>query len=103
LLSSSYGGGGGGGGASKHDRHRQQQQQRRAFRSRAWYALEGGPGQWFEPVFKLVMGLAAVCVELRFAAACHVPESARWAPCWPLYAPDGHFDGEHMNNWHREL
>jgi hypothetical protein len=83
-------------------RKQQQQPQRRVFRSRAWYALESGPGRWFEPAFKIFMGLAAVCLELRFAAACHVPERARWAPCRPLYTADGHFDGDHLNSWQRE-
>jgi len=52
------------------------------FRSRSWYALAAGPLRYFEPAFKLVMGLVAAGVELRFAAACHVAERFRWAPCW---------------------
>lgn len=52
------------------------------FESRPWYSLRAGPGRYFEPAFKLAAGLLTVCVELRFSAACHVPERLRWAPCW---------------------
>lgn len=73
------------------------------FRSRAWYPLAAGPGRYFEPCFKLLMGAVGAAIEMRFAAACNVPPRFRWAPCWPLYTPDGHFDHTHMNNWQHAL
>ena len=69
-------GGGGSGGRAGGGRRRA------PFRGRGWYALAAGPGRWFEPCFKLGMGLFAAGVELRFAAACNVPARLRWAPCW---------------------
>ncbi|GBF94172.1 hypothetical protein Rsub_07159 [Raphidocelis subcapitata] len=68
-----------------------------------WYPMAAGPGRCLEPAFKAFMGVAAACVELRFSAACNVPEAYRWAPCWPLYTPDGRFEITHMNNWQHAL